>query len=322
MKAKLQADQPIFYQTLHNCITSNKLSHALLLSGSKGASMLGAAKFIAQCKVCEHDVMACGQCDECRRIESQTYADLMILDGTQKSIKKEEVLQIQERFQKTALEANGNKIYILNRAENATIEALNSLLKFLEEPQGDSTTAVLIVEEIDRLLPTILSRCQIIPFRALKQEDCFNEALDFEVQREDAFVLSHFIKDVSVLSEASQSESYQKALAGVKYFLEHMDALDLVLVWLDCEVFNNKDLNKECLVYFIEILLVVLDCSTHQIEVEFEWLETALVTIEKEKISVSAWVLILLETKDKCARAFNLGLLVNEMMINLKEVSA
>lgn len=60
---------------------------------------------------------------------------------------------MQERFNKTGLERSGQKVYILNNAENTTPEALNSLLKFLEEPQGSDTLAILIVENQDWILP-------------------------------------------------------------------------------------------------------------------------------------------------------------------------
>ena len=63
-------------------------------------------------------------------------------------------------------------IYVLDHAENATPDALNSLLKFLEEP-GSDMIAILIVEQLDRVLPTIISRCQNIPFTPLRASQCY-----------------------------------------------------------------------------------------------------------------------------------------------------
>ena len=114
------------------------MSHALLLCGPRGTERRETAIFIAQSLVCQHseEGLACEECESCQRIAQGQYADLIVLDGADRSIKKDEILSLQEQFSKTALEGNGKKIYILDHAENATPEALNSLLKFLEEPAG------------------------------------------------------------------------------------------------------------------------------------------------------------------------------------------
>ena len=57
---------------------------------------------------------------QCQRIAEANYADLILLDGASKSIKKDEILSLQERFNKTGLERSGQKVYILNNAENTT----------------------------------------------------------------------------------------------------------------------------------------------------------------------------------------------------------
>ncbi len=71
--------------------------------------------------------------------QKYNFSDMIIVDGSEETIKKEDIMHIQEEFNKTALEATGKKIYILNRVENATADAMNALLKFLEEPASDVT---------------------------------------------------------------------------------------------------------------------------------------------------------------------------------------
>ena len=69
---------------------------------------------------------------------------------------------------------------------------MNSLLKFLEEP-GSDMTAILIVEQLDRVLPTIVSRCQLIPFKALSAKQCY-DAVSEDLEELDAYLLSMMIR--------------------------------------------------------------------------------------------------------------------------------
>lgn len=321
MKTKLEAEQPIVFKTLQNALSRNRLSHALLFTGPKGTPKLEAALFLAKSLMCQNqDLWACEQCETCQRIDEGNYADVIVLDGTEKSIKKDDILNIQHEFNKTALEKNGQKVYILNRAENATPEALNSLLKFLEEPSGEDTTAILIVEEQERLLPTIVSRCQILPFRPLSKEACETQAKALGVFSEDAWILSHFIKDAQTILETSEKETYQKAVVGVRHFLSNFLRVDEALVWLQTEVFNNKDAMKETLLLFIDILSAILEDCAADISGNIAWIDRESQKIKEAHIDISACLLILMSAKDKCSRPFNTGLILDQMILELKEV--
>lgn len=171
-KEILKERQPIVERVLANALKHKQASHAYLFTGPKGTRMLETAILFAQSLVCPHrDPWADEVCEICDRIQKNRFTDLIILDGTFTSIKKEQILDMQEQFSKTALESYGKKIYIVNAAENATTEALNSLLKFLEEPSGNDTYAILISEHPEQLLETIISRCQTLSFKAQNRQE-------------------------------------------------------------------------------------------------------------------------------------------------------
>ena len=119
---RLQAQQPVVYQTLKHALMQKKLAHAFLFFGQKGTPRLETALLLAQSRICQHvhDGFACEECIDCQRIAEGNYADLILLDGASKSIKKEELRSMQERFNKTGLERSGQKVYILNNAENTS----------------------------------------------------------------------------------------------------------------------------------------------------------------------------------------------------------
>jgi len=220
-KTTLKTRQPIVERVLYNALKHKQASHAYLFVGPKGTGMLETAILFAQSLVCPHrDPWADETCEICVRIQENHFTDLILLDGTKTSIKKEAVLELQEKFAKTALESYGKKIYIVNGAENATTEALNSLLKFLEEPNGSDTYAILISEHPDQLLETVISRCQTLTFKAQNRQELVAQIdLDsndpYEVQ-----LLSQLVNNVEGMIDLSDNDDFKHALVMFGHFID------------------------------------------------------------------------------------------------------
>ena len=95
----LKNRQPIIYQTFTNSLKNKSLSHAYLLVGNPGTPLLETATFLAKSILCDDpSPLACSNCITCLRIESNNYPDVMILDGSKATIKKENVLNVKSRF--------------------------------------------------------------------------------------------------------------------------------------------------------------------------------------------------------------------------------
>ena len=140
-KALAARQQPVAWKTLSNALRSRTYAHAYLFQGQIGTAKREMALLFAQSVFCPHskEGIACGECEVCRRVAALEYADLSYIDGSETSIKKADVLRLQEQFSRTSLEISPYRIYIMDHAENATPDALNSLLKFLEEPSRASS---------------------------------------------------------------------------------------------------------------------------------------------------------------------------------------
>ncbi|MFV0479581.1 MAG: DNA polymerase III subunit delta [Anaerorhabdus sp.] len=323
IKNGLQQRQPIVYQTLHHALTSGKVAHAYLFVGMKGTPKKEVGLLMAQSLICENkeDGFACEKCDSCRRISDGVYSDVIVLDGTEESIKKESILNLQDQFSKTALEKAGKKIYLLDAAENATIEALNSLLKFLEEPQGQNTIAILTVESLDRLLPTIVSRCQVIPFKLMGNQFYSDEAQKAGLDEIDSYLLSHFVKDVELMKKVQESQEYQMALAALQRFSADFDSkIDRFLVWFQTEILGSKESDKEVIFQFLELSsLFFRDIVASSFEKE-GWYYQRVMECKSKKIDYQKVIRILLESKDKCNRFNNSSLLMEQTIYQIKEV--
>lgn len=240
MKEYFKENQTIAYSTLLNCKKTNKFSQAILLNGHKDTPLLEIAKFFAKAIICK-DIEPCEQCIDCLRIESESYPDLIIVDGSEQTIKKGQIEEIQERFSVSSLEETGTKIYIINKIENATAEAVNSLLKFLEEPTND-IYAIITTANINNVLPTIISRCMNIRLKKAAKHQLVIDATKKNIPVEDALILSCFQGSVDSIINTYENSNY-------------LSIKDVVVEFLD-QIINEKDL-----LYFsqIEISDIVKD---------------------------------------------------------------
>ena len=110
----LREQQPVVYHTLRNALEHNRLAHAYMFSGPSGTPKKETAYLLAQSLVCRESGFACEVCDTCERIAHNEYADMIYLDGTSVSIKKDDILKLQHAFAKTGLEKTGKKKEILS----------------------------------------------------------------------------------------------------------------------------------------------------------------------------------------------------------------
>jgi len=207
----LENKQPLVWKTFSHAFASHRLAHAYLLSGEAGAPLKETAFFLAKSILCDHpDPLADETCLTCTRIEHRTYADFIFLDGEENSIKKDDVQEILGDFSKTPLEEKGIMVYIIHLVENMTVEAVNSLLKFLEEP-NKNTYAILTTENEARLLPTIVSRCESMRMLLAPRDEVIAEAKALGIEEQDAELLAYFCNSGELISLESKDEGYAAA---------------------------------------------------------------------------------------------------------------
>lgn len=322
-KDTLKEQQSVVYHTLFNALDTKKLAHAYMFSGPSGTPKKETAYLLAQSLVCSEDVFACEECDVCQRIQHNEYADMIYIDGTSVSIKKDDIIKLQHSFNKTSLEGYGKKVYILDHAENATPDALNSLLKFLEEPTSDMI-AILIVEQIDRVLPTIVSRCQNIPFTALNAQQCFDAVKD-QLNVLDAYLLSNMIRQKQEILDVSESDDYQHAIYLFKGMLEKYSVSPYqALLFLQLEGFPSKQkkYGKQSLIYIIDMLAIFFkDCLRDNQTIDDEWYQKQMKLIQMKHIDYVKILQILMQSKDKLLHSVNLQLLIDQMLSEMREVT-
>ena len=158
--------QPIFYNMVNNAIKNNKLSHAYIFDSNGNPDVMDIVLSFVKEIICMDITDDNNIKNICKRIDDGNYVDVNVIKSDGMWIKKDQLLDLQSEFNNKAFEGN-KKIYIIRSAEKMNVQTANSILKFLEEPVDD-IIAILITDNINMLLPTIISRCQVIKLNKKK----------------------------------------------------------------------------------------------------------------------------------------------------------
>ncbi len=157
--------------TLKNAIKTDKLAHAFLFSGPRGVGKTTSARILAKVLNCENlsdDFKACGECSACKALEENASFNIFELDAaSNNSVEHIRSLNDQVRFQP---QQGAFKIYIIDEVHMLSQAAFNAFLKTLEEPPPYAKF-ILATTEKHKIIPTILSRCQIFDFKRIKVSD-------------------------------------------------------------------------------------------------------------------------------------------------------
>lgn len=161
--------QPKVRDFLRSSVASDRVTHAYLFSGPAGSNKTQAAYALAQALICPKGATgprggACGDCDNCTRARRKTHPDVHFYQPEGASgYLVEQVRAIVADVALSPIQAK-RKVYIIDRADMLNRAAANAFLKTLEEPPDD-VVLILLGRTRESVLPTIASRCQIVPFR-------------------------------------------------------------------------------------------------------------------------------------------------------------
>lgn len=163
--------QKALVQTLKAAVVTRKLAHAYLFCGTRGVGKTTCARIFAKTINCEHptpDGEACNECESCRAFNEQRSYNIIELDAASNN----SVDEIRSLIDKVRVppQLGRYKVFIIDEVHMLSTAAFNAFLKTLEEPPNHAIF-ILATTEKHKLLPTILSRCQIYDFQRITIED-------------------------------------------------------------------------------------------------------------------------------------------------------
>jgi DNA polymerase-3 subunit gamma/tau len=243
--------------TLKNAILNNHLAHAFLFCGPRGVGKTTCARILAKTINCTNitkDGEACNTCDSCTSFEKGASLNIHELDAaSNNSVDDIRSLVEQVRF---APQAGKYKVYIVDEVHMLSASAFNAFLKTLEEPPPYAIF-ILATTEKHKILPTILSRCQIFDFKRITSNDTV-EHLEEIIGKEHIKAERNALQLIAQKSEGCMRDalsildkivSFSNGELTYKNTLEHLNILDEEYFFKLLEYLTTQDLTKAMLLY-------------------------------------------------------------------------
>lgn len=162
-------------KTLKNALQTDKLAHAFLFCGPRGVGKTTCARILAKVINCENPkdkVEPCNECSSCKSFNDNASFNIIELDAaSNNSVEHIRTLIEQVRFQP---QQGTHKVFIIDEVHMLSSQAFNAFLKTLEEPPPYAIF-ILATTEKHKIIPTILSRCQIFDFKRIQAEDAVKQ---------------------------------------------------------------------------------------------------------------------------------------------------
>lgn len=298
-------------QLFHNQLKKRMVTHAYLISGKSDTSDF--AMYMAQSLLCKEEIIgACQKCATCERVATYNHPDYRVLGREDATIKKDEITSLKEYFSQTSLEDSPRKVYVIEDVDTASISALNSILKFLEEPDSD-ITAILTTSNPNRVLETIQSRCMMIQLESQDQKILYEKALQEGVAQDDAHILSNLVNSVDDLKIMSESETYIQAkdIAMDMLIALNDNKIHQAIINVQQEGIKNKKLEKDGLALFLDVLVLAMSSGNN------EMFEDKISNISLD--TMMHYKKIFIAIKDRMRPGINTNLLLDQLAFEIVE---
>jgi len=284
--------------TLKNAIRHNQLAHAFLFCGPRGVGKTTCARILAKTINCEHQTKegeACNKCQSCISFNEGTSMNIHELDAaSNNSVDDIRTLVDQVRF---SPQAGKYKVYIIDEVHMLSSSAFNAFLKTLEEPPPYAIF-ILATTEKHKILPTILSRCQIFDFKRITNNDTVVHMQEIcekeEIKAEKAALQVIAQKSEGCMRDAlsimDKIVSFTNGELNYQNTLEHLNILDADYYFRLMDCMLKQDLSGAMLLYddinkkgfegdlvlngFAEFIRNLLVCKDEKVAVLLEAVES------------------------------------------------
>ncbi|MVZ60832.1 DNA polymerase III subunit gamma/tau [Sphingobacterium humi] len=243
--------------TLKNAIRNNQLAQAFLFCGPRGVGKTTCARILAKTINCEQITVeneACGSCDSCKSFQNGNSFSIHELDAASNN----SVDDIRSLIDQVRIppQTGKYKIYIIDEVHMLSQQAFNAFLKTLEEPPSYAIF-ILATTEKHKILPTILSRCQIFDFNRIKVEDMANHLANIANKEEITFEMDglHVIAQKAdgglrdALSMFDQIVSFSNKNLTYKAVIDNLNILDYDYYFQLLDAIAKQDASQALLIF-------------------------------------------------------------------------
>lgn len=313
--SNLLANQPIVAKLLKNSFEQKRLFHTYLFTGPRGSLKMDASVYLASLVLCKNGG-SCGECEECQKIDKWANEHLFIVSPNGDTIKKEQIEALEHEF---AYTSESSRVFIIQNIDKATLTASNTLLKFLEE-LPDNCYGILLTENINKVIPTIKSRSQIVSFLPISSELVTSDLLSKGVDQEKAQIISKLTNNVSLGNRYSKDKDLDKAIDLVKSINESFEENNNGYLGFvkNGQFLMNLDRDKNRI--FLDLLVIIQDDKINYLlnrkeKMIFSSLEYTNINLTKDlEVSILETILKFRERIDSNA---NIDMIYTQMFVEI-----
>lgn len=225
-------------QTLKNAIVQNRIAHAYLFCGPRGTGKTSIAKIFAKTLNCTNSQDApCGVCENCKMAANGSHPDIIEIDAASNN-GVDEVRNLIDKVKYAPMQGK-YKIYIIDEVHMMTSGAFNALLKTIEEPPTH-VIFIFATTEPNKVLPTIISRCQRFDFNKVSMHD-IKYRLSVVCKNEEIEIDENGLTLIAQLADGGMRDALSILDQCVAYCSSHIDVNDIRKIY---GVVTSEDIGK------------------------------------------------------------------------------
>lgn len=310
---------------LKKAIKNGQIFHSYLFEGEESIGKKKVALSFAKTLLCKSEgIEPCNRCSSCLKFDNFNHPDFILIEPEKGIIEKKKIDKLLSKINISPLESN-RKIIIIDDSDTMRMETQNSLLKTLEEPPH-YINIILITSNSNNIIPTILSRCQIINFYPIEKNKIEKMLVSkYGKTREEANFIAHFTN-----GSLGKAITYSESLDFFKLRDETLDIVDQIVrgdkfnIFISIDFFNVHKEDYEdildILLYWFKDLILYKKVGSSELLINQD--KISLLSkqsfLKEEKINDIIYTVI--ETKENINRHVNYQLAIETMLLNMQEV--
>lgn len=278
-------------EQLIRAIQNQKTSHSYLFIGTEGIGKKEMAKEFAKSLLCLKGTIYCNTCKSCIEFDTQNNPDFQFIEPDGNTIKIEQIRDMQKKVVEKPIISN-RKIYIINDSDKMTKEAQNCLLKTLEEPP-EYVTIILVGTNENAFLSTIKSRCTILRFQDIPEDELKKFLLNKGITLQDDALLKLFGGSIgkALLLQDKQDEYMQ-----LYDMLAHIQQKDIIEILKKAQNIYQKE----------------------QIDMILQYMNIILLNLAKQDYRYTNCIEIVENTKKRLQSNANYDMTIDNMLLQIK----